>query len=78
MIFITDPKKTTAVALAVALELDLNETRELLMKAGLALSHCEKFDIIVEFFIRERRYNIHEINQALYYYDQTPLGNVVE
>ncbi len=72
------PKKTTAVALAVALELDLNETRELLMKAGLALSHCEKFDIIVEFFIRERRYNIHEINQALYYYDQTPLGNVVE
>ena len=72
------PKKTTAVALAVALELDLNETRELLMKAGMALSHCDKFDIIVEFFIRERRYNIHEINQALYYYDQTPLGNVVE
>ncbi|MBR5546406.1 MAG: macro domain-containing protein [Clostridia bacterium] len=71
------PRKTTAVALAIALELDLNETKELLMKAGFALSKSDKFDIIVEYFIKEGKYNIFEINEALFYYDQTPLGNVV-
>ena len=72
------PKKTTAVALAMALEMNLQETRELLMKAGFALSHSDKFDIIVEYFIKEKFYNVLEINEVLFYYDQPLLGCVVE
>lgn len=68
------PSKPTAVAFAIALELSLEETKELLMKAGFALSHSNAFDIIVEYYIIHHQYNIYEINETLFSFDQNLLG----
>jgi len=68
------PSKRTAVALAVALELSLAETRDLLERAGFALSRSVMFDVIIEYFITRRLYNVFEINNVLFEYDQPLLG----
>ncbi len=68
------PKKKTALALAVALELTLEETEDLIARAGYALSPSDLFDTIIKFFISRRNYDIYLINATLFSYDQQLLG----
>lgn len=69
------PSKPTVFAFAVALELSLPETKALLRKAGFALSHSSKFDIILEYFIKRRYFEIMEINEVLFQFDMPLLGS---
>jgi O-acetyl-ADP-ribose deacetylase (regulator of RNase III) len=68
------PSKPTVLAFAVALRLSMPETVDLLARAGFALSHSQKFDVIVEYFIASGKYDIHKINNILFSYDQPLLG----
>ena len=68
------PSKQTAIAFAIALELDLEATQDLIGRAGYTLTHSSRFDLIIEYFIRKKNYNIFEINEVLFEFDEVLLG----
>lgn len=69
------PSKLTAVSFAIGLRLSLEETEHLLKTVGMTLSHSNKFDLIIEYFITTGSYkSIFDVNEVLYQFDQLTLG----
>ena len=68
------PKKTTALAFALALKLNVDETKDFLGRAGYALSKSSVSDVIVEYFIEQKVYDLMTINLALFEHEQPILG----
>lgn len=68
------PTKATALALAVALELDVEQTKDLIGRAGYALTNASKFDLIVRYYIENKNYDLMQINMTLFEFDQSLLG----
>jgi O-acetyl-ADP-ribose deacetylase (regulator of RNase III) len=68
------PSKITAISFAIALQLNLDETKDLIGRAGFALSHCSKFDIVIEYCIEDKIFDVFDINNILFNFDQHPLG----
>ena len=69
------PTKATAIAFALALELDIDQTNDLIGRAGYTLTRSSRFDLIIQYFIEQKNYNIVEINITLYEFDQSLLGS---
>lgn len=69
------PTKATAIAFAIALELDMNATLDLIGRAGYTLTRSSKFDLIIIYFIEHHNYNMFDINETLYEFDQSLLGS---
>ena len=72
------PSKLTVIALALSLELNLNDAKELLISAGYFLSDSDTFDLVIQFCIEKKIYNIHDVNEALDNYQLKPIVRVRE
>lgn len=68
------PTKKTVFSFAIALELSLDEARDLMNKAGYSISRSSKFDVIISYFLENGIYDIFEINEILFMYEQPVLG----
>ena len=72
------PRKNTVIALALSLELSKVETDKLLGSAGYSLSESDTFDLVIQFFLEKKIYNIQDVNQTLEYFNLKPLSGVLE
>lgn len=68
------PAKDTCIALSLALQLSLSETNDILSRAGYALSHSSKRDVVIEYFFREHIYDLNDANEILFRLEQKLIG----